>query len=140
MYHDTLEKSSNYKGLIYAGYNWHLKKWTWLYSEITGYAISVYLCLYRWTGKEKCYSLAREAGNALLRFQCNKLNYYPKIEIDPMAWFTIHINDLNHDWVILWTNEDYISSSDTTSVYAQESFQIQDGKIIGLNQFQRPIK
>jgi len=63
-----------------------------------------------------------------------------KIEIDPMAWFTIHINDLNHDWVILWTKEDYISSSDTTSVYAQESFQIQDGKIIGLNQFQRPIK
>ena len=74
VYNDTLDKSSNYQGLIYAGYNWRLKKWTWLYSEITGYAISVYLCLYRWTGKAKCYSLAREAGNALLRFQCNKLN------------------------------------------------------------------
>ena len=74
VYNDTLDKSSHYQGLIYAEYNWCLKKWTWLYSEITGYAISVCLCLYRWTGKAKCYSLAREAGNTLLRFQCNKLN------------------------------------------------------------------
>tara|TARA_B100000945_G_scaffold293510_1_gene269495 strand:+ start:336 stop:821 length:486 start_codon:yes stop_codon:yes gene_type:complete len=62
-----------------------------------------------------------------------------KFNIVPNAWFSIHVNDLDHDWVILWTKEDLISSSDTTSLFAQESFQIKDGKIIGMNQFQRPI-
>ena len=62
-----------------------------------------------------------------------------KLKINPQAWFSIHINDLDHDWIILWTKEDYITSSDTTSLFAQESFQIKDGKIIGMNQFQRPI-
>jgi len=63
-----------------------------------------------------------------------------KLQINPQAWFSIHINDLDHDWVILWTKEDYITSNDTTSLFAQESFQIKDDKIIGMNQFQRPIK
>ena len=40
---------------------------------------------------------------------------------------------------MLWTKEDLITSGDTTSLFAQESFQIKDGKIIGINQFQRPI-
>ena len=62
-----------------------------------------------------------------------------KFNIVPNAWFSIHVNDLDHDWVILWTKEDLISSSDTTSLFAQESFQIKDGKIIGMYQFQRPI-
>ena len=62
-----------------------------------------------------------------------------KFNIVPAVWFSIHVNDLDHDWVILWTKEDLINSSDTTSLFAQESFQIKDGKIIGMNQFQRPI-
>ena len=62
-----------------------------------------------------------------------------KFNIVPGAWFSIRVNDLDHDWVMLWTKEDLITSSDTTSLFAQESFQIKDGKIIGINQFQRPI-
>ena len=62
-----------------------------------------------------------------------------KFNIVPGAWFSIRVNDLDHDWVMLWTKEDLITSGDTTSLFAQESFQIKDGKIIGINQFQRPI-
>ena len=62
-----------------------------------------------------------------------------KFNIVPGAWFSIRVNDLDHDWVMLWTKEDLITSSDTTSLFAQESFQIKDGKIIGINQFQRHI-
>ena len=54
-----------------------------------------------------------------------------KFNIVPGAWFSIRVNDLDHDWVMLWTKEDLITSSDTTSLFAQESFQIKDGKIIG---------
>ena len=62
-----------------------------------------------------------------------------KFNIVPGAWFSIRVNDLDHDWVMLWTKEDLITSGDTTSLFAQESFQIKDGKIIGINQFQRSI-
>ena len=53
-----------------------------------------------------------------------------KFNIVPNAWFSIHVNDLDHDWVILWTKEDLISTNDTTSLFAQESFQIKDGKCL----------
>ena len=55
-----------------AGYNWRQQRRTFLYSEITGYAISTYLRLYTWTGDSKYERLAREAGDALLRLQCWK--------------------------------------------------------------------
>lgn len=51
------------------GYNWEQKKYPFVYSEITGYAISAYVSAYRWTNDKHYLDLATEAADFLLRVQ-----------------------------------------------------------------------
>ena len=53
-------------------------------------------------------------------------------------WIAVE-SDKGDEWVLLWTNEEYTDAEGKTKkIAAQESFQIKDGKIIRVNQFQKP--
>jgi len=57
-------------GGINQGYNWRLRSYPFIYSEITGYAVSAFVDAYRWTGDKNYVTLARESADFLLRIQC----------------------------------------------------------------------
>jgi len=61
-----------------------------------------------------------------------------KISVNPAVWIAVE-SDEGDEWVLLWTNEEYTDEEGKTKkIAAQESFQIKDGKIIRVNQFQKP--
>ena len=61
-----------------------------------------------------------------------------KISVNPAVWIAVE-SDEGDEWVLLWTNEEYTDAEGKTKkIAAQESFQIKDGKIIRVNQFQKP--
>ena len=52
------------------GYDYRKKQYPFVYSEITGYSVSCFLNIFRWTGDQKYLSLARQTGDFLLSLQC----------------------------------------------------------------------
>ena len=57
------------RGGVNQGYNWQSQTYPFLYSKITGYAISTFVAAYRWTDSVEYLAYAREAANFLLRVQ-----------------------------------------------------------------------
>ena len=49
-------------GGVNQGYNWRERSYPFVYSEITGYAVSTFVDAYRWTGDERYIALARQLG------------------------------------------------------------------------------
>lgn len=57
------------QGGVNQGYNWQERSYPFIYSEITGYAVSALVNAYRWTGNDGYLSLARQSADFLLRIQ-----------------------------------------------------------------------
>jgi len=57
------------RGGVNQGYNWQQRSYPFIYSEITGYAVSTLVNAYRWTGDESYVALARQSADFLLRIQ-----------------------------------------------------------------------
>jgi uncharacterized protein YyaL (SSP411 family) len=57
------------RGGVKQGYNWQERAYPFIYSEITGYAISALVNAYRWTDDEDYVALARQSAGFLLRVQ-----------------------------------------------------------------------
>lgn len=60
------EGSAGHGGVM-QGYNWQERSYPFVYSEITGYAVSALVNAYRWTGEGEYLRLARESAGFLLR-------------------------------------------------------------------------
>lgn len=58
-------------GGICQGYNWKNRTYPFVYSEITGYAISAFMSAYRWTSERKYLDLAIDASDYLIRVQAS---------------------------------------------------------------------
>ena len=56
-------------GGVNRGYDWTNGQYEYIYSEITGYAVSAFVNSYRWTGEEKYLSLARQSADYVMRVQ-----------------------------------------------------------------------
>lgn len=61
------EAGSIARGGVMQGYNWREGSYPFVYSEITGYAVSALVNAYRWTAEEEYLRLARESAGFLLR-------------------------------------------------------------------------
>lgn len=59
------------RGGVNQGYNWQERSYPFVYSEITGYAVSTFVAAHRWMDDPEYLTLAREAANFLLRLQEN---------------------------------------------------------------------
>lgn len=57
-------------GGINNGYDCSIKEHPFVYSEITGYAISTFLNIYKWTERGEYLQYAEDAAKYLLRIQC----------------------------------------------------------------------
>jgi uncharacterized protein YyaL (SSP411 family) len=57
------------QGGVNQGYNWRQRSYPFVYSEITGYAVSTFVNAYRWTGDESYVTLARQSADFLLGVQ-----------------------------------------------------------------------
>ena len=57
------------RGGVSQGYNWKERRYPFIYSEITGYAISTFVNAYRWTNDEIYLAAARQAAGFLLHLQ-----------------------------------------------------------------------
>lgn len=57
------------QGGVNQGYNWRQCSYPFVYSEITGYAVSTFVNAYRWTGDESYVTLARQSADFLLGIQ-----------------------------------------------------------------------
>jgi uncharacterized protein YyaL (SSP411 family) len=57
------------QGGVNQGYNWRQRSYPFIYSEITGYAVSTYVNAYRWTGDASYITLASQSANFLLGVQ-----------------------------------------------------------------------
>lgn len=57
------------RGGVNQGYNWRQRSYPFVYSEITGYAVSTFVNSYRWTGDESYLTLARQSAGFLLGIQ-----------------------------------------------------------------------
>lgn len=57
------------RGGLSQGYNWRERSYPFVYSEITGYAISTFVNVYRWTGDPAYIGLARQSADFLMRVQ-----------------------------------------------------------------------
>ena len=63
-----------------------------------------------------------------------------KIDITPQVWMSIYSEELDENWVLLWSYEEYKAPDDSIrKLFAQESFRIKNDKIIRVNQFQRDL-
>ena len=63
-----------------------------------------------------------------------------KIDLTPQVWISIYSEELDENWVLLWSYEEYKAPDDSIrKLFAQESFRIKDDKIIRVNQFQRDL-
>jgi len=56
-------------GGVNQGYNWRKRSYPFVYSEITGYAVSLFVNAYRWTGDEGFLTLAQQSADFLLGVQ-----------------------------------------------------------------------
>lgn len=56
-------------GGVNQGYNWRERSYPFVYSEITGYAVSTFVNAYRWTGDEDYLAMAWQSAEFLLRLQ-----------------------------------------------------------------------
>lgn len=63
------DSNSAAQGGVNQGYNWRARRYPFVYSEITGYAVSTFSNAYRWTGNEGYVGLAQQAADFLLRAQ-----------------------------------------------------------------------
>ncbi len=70
---DWLAKSELYRadGGVNQGYNWEEHAYPFVYSEITGYAVSMFVCAYRWTQDKSYLELARRSAQFLLKYQAD---------------------------------------------------------------------
>lgn len=57
------------RGGVNRGYNWRQRSYPFVYSEITGYAVSTFVNAYRWTDDESYVVLARQSADFLLGVQ-----------------------------------------------------------------------
>jgi uncharacterized protein YyaL (SSP411 family) len=57
------------RGGVNQGYHWQERSYPFVYSEITGYAISTFVNAYRWTGDDGYVTLARQSADFLLGIQ-----------------------------------------------------------------------
>ena len=65
-------------GGINNGYLWKDKTYQFVYSEITGYAVNVFINLYKWLGKETYLQYSKNAADYLIGLQekdSNKFEY-----------------------------------------------------------------
>jgi uncharacterized protein YyaL (SSP411 family) len=60
---------SNTQGGLYQGYDWENRSYPFIYSEITGYAISIFLNAYHWTEEATYLKLAKEAADFIIRIK-----------------------------------------------------------------------
>ncbi len=60
-------------GGVNQGYNWKERRYPFIYSEITGYAISMFINAYRWTNDENYLDYARQSADFLLRLQAHAI-------------------------------------------------------------------
>jgi len=68
------------------------------------------------------------------------INNY-KIRIRPLTWIPLKDKAADQRWVLLWTYEEYVASDGSSQqLAAHEMFRIENGKIIYLSQWQRPLK
>jgi len=63
------DKDQTAQGGVNQGYNWRRRGYPFIYSEITGYAVSTFVNAYRWTADESYIALARRSADFLLRVQ-----------------------------------------------------------------------
>lgn len=56
-------------GGVNQGYNWRQRSYPFVYSEITGYAVSTFVNAYRWVHDESYIALARQSADFLLGIQ-----------------------------------------------------------------------
>jgi uncharacterized protein YyaL (SSP411 family) len=56
-------------GGVNQGYNWQEHSYPFVYTEITGYAVSMFVCAHQWTGDERYMAWAKEAMGYLSRYQ-----------------------------------------------------------------------
>ena len=61
-------------GGINNGYDYRNKKYPFVYSEITGYAINSFLNIYKWADEKKYLRYAKDAADYLLRLQSENRN------------------------------------------------------------------
>ena len=68
------------------------------------------------------------------------INNY-KIRIRPLTWIPLKDKATDQRWVLLWTYEEFVASDGSSQqLAAHEMFRIENGKIIYLSQWQRPLK
>ena len=61
------------------------------------------------------------------------------LTIQPQVWIPV-VNKNGENWVLLWTYEEHKEANGSVrKLYAQESFQIKDNKIVTVNQFQKDL-
>jgi uncharacterized protein YyaL (SSP411 family) len=63
------EADSMARGGVNQGYDWRRRSYPFVYSEITGYAISAFVNAYRWTSDEDYVVLAQQSADFLLLLQ-----------------------------------------------------------------------
>jgi hypothetical protein len=56
-------------GGVSRGYDWQQRSYPYIYCEVTGYAVSLLVNAYRWTGAEGFLALAGQSADFLLRMQ-----------------------------------------------------------------------
>ena len=64
---DIRHREGMARGGVNQGYNWQERSYPFVYSEITGYAVSMFVHAYRWTEQEHYLTLAQEAAGFLMR-------------------------------------------------------------------------
>ena len=90
-------KGSQSFGSVHNGYNWRRRQYPFIYSEITGYAISSFLNIYTSLGDQKYLQYSKDAADYLLQLQSaekNKLRFgavphsvtLPNMEITEQYW------------------------------------------------------
>jgi len=55
------------RGGLNDGYDWIQHRYSFIYSEITGYGVSIFVNAYRWTGDASYLTLAREAAEFIIQ-------------------------------------------------------------------------
>jgi uncharacterized protein YyaL (SSP411 family) len=70
------EESKRSFGGINNGYDWINKKYYFVYNEITGYAINVFINLYKLLGEEKYLRFAKNAADYLIKLQVKDKNKF----------------------------------------------------------------
>lgn len=73
--HSGLRHANGYaRGGVNQGYDWRARQYPYVYSEITGYAVSMFVNAYRWTNDAAYLDYARQSADFLLRLQARALD------------------------------------------------------------------